>query len=641
MKKKFTAKKFVIACAICVAACTSSQAKDIYLAPTGSDKNDGLSDASPLATISRAFTVAEDNDIIHVTGFIDISKEPKSAIATNDLLMDGSCELIVDGVVYNTWNAQNGVNGIKPLAKALTIIGDNKNTSGFDGKFMTRLFKIDRRAEAKELGAKSLVFKNMTLKGGACENSGDSGGAIYLRNMDDTSFEDCVFIDNYGSNNGASSSIRGGAVFVTLEEGAITSFKNCDFTYNEAGNGGVFYVSSGILDVSDCSFEDNSNEYMGNSKGGVFYFFTNEGNSIIASIERCTFINNTTSQYGGVAFYRDGGNAAPREANITFKDCFITGSAANQENGEGGVFYIDNSNASIKMNFSVINCTIYDNKAALSGGVLMVDNTKEGSVLNIVNSTIIENKCEGRLVTNAGNSGGIRFKNIALPLKKNVYNSIIEGNYSVTTEGEVPSDMTGQGPAHFIAEFNANLSNSYIGFIACDDFDSSGAVDCVLGYGAEKQAGLADDINEYIKKYKGVPLKNDAVTKTAGNARFLIDLGINTDQLGRTRSFENNTCYIGAIEADEASIGSNSSTHHVDRDAAITVYQSAGKLYVQSIDSEPIEIAIYHISGACIKIISGDIAQDGYSVGELKGGVYLVKITQNGYQSVSQKILIQ
>ncbi|MDR2844067.1 MAG: DUF1565 domain-containing protein, partial [Candidatus Symbiothrix sp.] len=86
-------------------SCTLLQAKDLYLSASGADTNDGLSAATPFATISRAFTVADANDVIHVSGFIDITKEPQSDITSNDLLMDGTKALTVNGITYNTWNA--------------------------------------------------------------------------------------------------------------------------------------------------------------------------------------------------------------------------------------------------------------------------------------------------------------------------------------------------------------------------------------------------------------------------------------------------------------------------------------------------------------------------------------------------------
>ncbi|KAA6302204.1 MAG: hypothetical protein EZS26_001564 [Candidatus Ordinivivax streblomastigis] len=626
MKKKIS---FRLACAILCMSCTLLQAKDLYLSTSGADTNNGLSAATPFATISRAFTVADANDVIHVSGFIDITKEPQSDITSNDLLMDGTKALTVNGITYNTWNAVNGTNGVKPLAKAVAVIGDDKETCGFDGNYRSRLFKIDRRAEAEILGRGPYVFKNLTFQHGNNSGSNDSGGAIYLRNIENISFENCAFDLNFGVANGTSS-VRGGAFFISQPETGATVFKNCEFTDNEAPEGAAIYILNGTLNMSDCIFYGNENENIPNSKGGAFCIFPNEDNPPVLNIERCQFIDNHAGQYGGVAYYREGGNAVDKVAKITFRECSMTGNAANQEeNGDAGAFYIHNESAFITLDFSIINSTLYNNTAVRTGGALLADYAVEGSTLNIINTTITGNKSLTGL--NAGYTGGLRFTDTAILLKKNIYNSIIEGN--TTGDEELPSDVTGQGSSHFIPEFNATLANSYIGMIACDDFDPATAIHCVLNYAPEKQAGLIDDVDESIEEYGCIPLKEDAATVAAGDAKYLKDLGIYTDQQGHIRSFANDQCSIGAVEA-----GSGRSIPTINANALL-IYTDNKTLFISGAIQGTIDIHLYSAAGLHLKAITDVAAQRAYPLDELQSGLYIATV-QAGNQRFAQKIFI-
>lgn len=117
-------------------------ATDLYLSSAGNDTNNGLSAETPVKTLSRAFTLAENGDEIHVLDFIDISAEPKKEGSTsnNDIKVDGSTSFELGGVTYATWNVQ-GKNGVRPLDKSLKIIGKSAETCGFVGNGTTRLIR--------------------------------------------------------------------------------------------------------------------------------------------------------------------------------------------------------------------------------------------------------------------------------------------------------------------------------------------------------------------------------------------------------------------------------------------------------------------------------------------------------------------
>lgn len=91
------------------------------------------------------------------------------------------------------------------------------------------------------------------------------------------------------------------------------------------------------------------------------------------------------------------------------------------------------------------------------------------------------------------------------------------------------------------------ISNSYLGFGV-----QTGAPlkletgnENVSGYELSRLSGLVSSTEEYVNRQNSIPLFPNCDALTAGKASFLQDLGINTDQIGNIRSFENGTCAVG------------------------------------------------------------------------------------------------
>lgn len=70
----------------------------------------------------------------------------------------------------------------------------------------------------------------------------------------------------------------------------------------------------------------------------------------------------------------------------------------------------------------------------------------------------------------------------------------------------------------------------------------------VSGYELSRLSGLVSSTEEYVNRQNSIPLFPNCDALTAGKASFLQGLGINTDQIGNIRSFENGTCAVGAVE---------------------------------------------------------------------------------------------
>ncbi len=133
------------------------------------------------------------------------------------------------------------------------------------------------------------------------ENYGHVHGAVYAY-FATLSMTRCRFIENH-------SDAIGGGVY---SYGTPTTLSECVFTGNTAvGSGAVELIVSDGCVVDDCLFEGNSAE----KEGALFVFFS------VASIERCTFANNT-------ATYRGAALGTGKSSHATLTNCTFWNNAA-------------------------------------------------------------------------------------------------------------------------------------------------------------------------------------------------------------------------------------------------------------------------------------------------------------------------
>lgn len=137
----------------------SSFSKEIFVSTSGNDENTGLSKDKPFLTLTQALSICEDNDIINISGILDISKEASD------------------------------VNGIELPDVRLSIIGEENLSSGFSGNGKYRIFSVSDNSQ-------NILLKNLSFTKG--NSSIEKGVAVYLKNakMD---FDNCMFYENTGN----------------------------------------------------------------------------------------------------------------------------------------------------------------------------------------------------------------------------------------------------------------------------------------------------------------------------------------------------------------------------------------------------------------------------------------------------------
>ena len=153
----------------------------------------------------------------------------------------------------------------------LTVIGENKEKTIFNGQNKTRLFFLNNTNL-------NITFKNITFKNAAATNSSTSGAGINSNAL--LNIECCEF------NNNNHFTGSGGVLCVM---GAKTTIKDSSFNNNSAkGFGGViYYFSKGQVVVDHCNFTSNHA-----SNGGVF---ARSGYPPMLNASYCNFINNSAN----------------------------------------------------------------------------------------------------------------------------------------------------------------------------------------------------------------------------------------------------------------------------------------------------------------------------------------------------------
>lgn len=204
----------------------------------------------------------------------------------------------------------------------------------------------------------TLSFVNCLFEG----NRGEAGGAIYLQQVNDTSFEHCKFSSNLAVVGGAIYSCKSGdfsfddCIFFNnwADKGGSLCLEVCDslkvtstnFTYGCAiGMGGNLYLHI----LPDCQFKSCNFDYNNASYGGVFY------------CDECN-LNLFDSSFSNSLVYGYGGVIDSISSNITINKCRFTVFVSKTD--AGAAIY------NLRGNLNVINSSFNVGMSKKSGGAI-------------------------------------------------------------------------------------------------------------------------------------------------------------------------------------------------------------------------------------------------------------------------------
>ena len=352
-------------------AALGAQAADWYVATNGLDTADG-SEAAPVATISKAYSKASDDDTIHIApGIYEISSQ--TTVAKDGLTFVGDGETAADVVIDGRGSCRAFVaKGATGLTFANFTIRNTSYTSASG-----ILIGSNEGTPVPIATAGNNLFSNLVFR--ACTNSNtstnsrlyQSGGALYAASCDIV--DHCVFEDCSGG--------FAGGVVADCSVGNVT-FRNCAFRRsNSVALRGRNHATDGSRRVimENCVFEDNParagfgggvfatgctfarNSAAEGADGGVWFSDSDVGTPY--DFVGCTFIANTATR-GGV-FASNLGSSGSNPV-LTFSNCTFR---ANSSSGEGSVAAHYTSNANTLRTIFAYDCEFEENTAG--GGYVL------------------------------------------------------------------------------------------------------------------------------------------------------------------------------------------------------------------------------------------------------------------------------
>lgn len=319
---------------ICLLMVSNLFAADYYVKATGSNTNDGLSEATALLTIATAVTKAASGDKIFIVGPINHTNTVNISIGLKSLTFQGMSNAVLTGGVVRMFTVTNA--GLTYSFKDITFQGVNSGTAGITGAVLIQ-------TAASNVSFTNCVFQN--------NKATDQGGALCTTGGNLT-ITDCSFLNNSAVGNGGAVSCLG--LDLTIS-GSIFSGNSAT-----SGNGGALYVggtTASIFTLTTSTFNGNSttNPSLLASGGGVFV----ANNLRQALVSSCTFYNNESDlNGGGLAF-----NSTNATSKVTNVSCFqnkLRVSTAVAANGAG--IKIDGFRP-----FEITNTLVYGNLAATLG----------------------------------------------------------------------------------------------------------------------------------------------------------------------------------------------------------------------------------------------------------------------------------
>ena len=545
-----------------------AMAKDIYVSATGDDSNDGLSAVTPVKTLTRVNDFIEMEDIIHISGLLDMRNEVPAGFDSSKGL--GAGELAAAG---GRWVSHD--NGKKVgfnicgrdgnLWQGLTFVGEDPENDGFNGYDEVGFFIIRGQNRG---GTK---FKNLSFQNGVAN---PDGGTIYAKDEAVLTFDNCVFRNchpdwaNFTLDGNAykakGNDNRGGAI--RIESNTVATFNSCLFENNvncyggalcitgttrsmssvDTNTGGVSFYNTQFLNNSAYGCVDgNDDNYVDGSHGGAICVWS-LNQSAYVNIDHCLFDGNKTANNGGAIYLFD---------NVTYghmQDITISNSAFyNNYSGRGGAIEIKNYGGmpepkgyTKNIFCKILNSTLAFNTAKEDGGAILLwggctgDSSYPQDELTMVNCTVYGNQTMG----NAGHGAGYKemkddnYGNTDL-VTRNFYNCIFENNIAPS------AGDTGEYSDFTTSLIGLNMAHTHIGRpviiggVSVDEFmetlnDGDGAINIIHTYTGEKIGDegrfvlASDEIAPYVYDYSGymvpfIPVPDDSDLINAGNVNYL------------------------------------------------------------------------------------------------------------------------
>ena len=395
-------------------------ADDVYTTATGNNGNDGLTPATPKATLAAALLIAANGDVIYVDygNYNDVN-----------LTINKEVQIIGAGEDKTIFKRASGVwrwgsitaNNVK-LSK-LTITEYNLASNGIalsipNGTGIV-LDRISIYANVGSAGQGAVYISgnstSVTVKnsGSPCNRilSANYGGAFLIQGS-------TVVFDNCSINDNVVTAFNGGGIRIDGVTANVT-INNTTFDDNSSQAGGAICITNGTLNINGCCFNNNFAQDSSSIDGGGAIFIWPSAGITNVTISNSSFSNNqatTGSADGGAVSIKN--NSSSANSTILFDTCSFTN---NNCADRGEDVYMDRS-FTPAFDITFKNNTFF--------------NTYSGTQVNIFNYDLpaAQVKFEGLTVpTGSSANGDIVANGAGVPIDKPEFNTSSGGYTEISS----------------------------------------------------------------------------------------------------------------------------------------------------------------------------------------------------------------
>lgn len=351
-----------------------SQLKKNY----SSDSGGGVIVSGSNSTVNINNSIFRDN-LIGREGGEGVSYGGSGAVL--DIEVGGSLRMINSIVADNVAESNGGFAYINGASVYLENNTFEHNQIGNDGGVM------EVYGKPSVITNQSFVSKNNTYKNNMAHAPGQSIGGAVTFGSGGSAFDGAIVFDGDEFEGNFAAAV-GGSIATFTDSGNEQSIgyfnfdiKNCDFTNNKGNSGGALYFQLATnVSVTDSVFIGNE----ANGAGGVIY--GSYADKVI--MKRLTIENSKAKVGAGLALYN---NHDIEMDNVVVKNNYSA------QYG-GGIYYVMNNSINDYYDtykVMINNSTISNNNSDGDAGGLLFSTRKEGTEINIKNTSITDNYSGG------------------------------------------------------------------------------------------------------------------------------------------------------------------------------------------------------------------------------------------------------
>jgi hypothetical protein len=320
----------------------ASTSGDVFCTAIGNNGNNGLTAASPKATLTNLLSVYSgtltSGDIIRIDAGTYSDANITLNIAGISIIGAGPAKTVFDNAAASAdANRLFTITSNNVTIQGIYVTGYNRGTggasaiqiSGVTGIVFNNVLTDENRPGG---GSATIVIdggSSVTFNGGGsnCNSTGSvAGGGVNVEGNGNN-----VTFNNYSFSNNSKDFEGGAGLYIVGNNATIVTVNNSIFADNRnTSNGGAVFISGSNLTVNGSCFSNNSTfAGSGPKYGGA----VTVGRGATTSFTNCTFTNNsvTNSGNGGAISINTSIAGSGSTATVNLTTCTFTGNTASSD----------------------------------------------------------------------------------------------------------------------------------------------------------------------------------------------------------------------------------------------------------------------------------------------------------------------